>query len=245
MKYKITLSYDGTDYVGWQVQPNGISIQGVVEESLKKLFGKEIRVVGASRTDAGVHAHCQAAHFELESDVDPARIGYGLNAILPFAIRVKEVLRVAPSFHAQYSALNKIYHYHLYREKQDDPFRRLYHYHYHKPLNLPLMQAGAHFLEGTHDFTSFANKGSSAKTFTRTISRFQIVEEGSYLRFECEGGGFLYKMVRNLVSALMEVGKEKLSLEELKAIFSEQDRRRAPPPAPARGLSLVKIVYPS
>lgn len=243
MKYKLIVAYDGSNYVGWQIQPNGISIQGLLEQSLKRLLREEIRVIGASRTDAGVHALHQVAHFETESPIEAYKICFGLNAILPRDIRVKEVLSCLDSFHAQLSALRKTYHYHLYRGHEDDPFKRFYHFHYRLPLNLALMRQAATFLEGTHDFTSFANKGSSATSFQRTIFKLHLIEEGQYLRFECTGNGFLYKMVRNLVAVLIEIGKEKMTIADIQKLLLEKERRLAPAPAPARGLFLVKVEY--
>lgn len=243
MKYKILISYDGTHYVGWQSQPNGISIQETLEKALESFLGEKVVLIGASRTDSGVHALGQVAHFETEKECEARRFLYGINSLLPRDIRVKEISLVDASFHAQYMAKSKLYHYHLYLEKEDDPFTRFYHTHIPYPLNLSLLHEATKVFVGPNDFSAFANAGSSAKTFTRTIFRLDLIPEKGGFRFECEGDGFLYKMVRNIVGASLDVARGKISLDTLKEILSAKKRTLAPPPAPARGLFLVKINY--
>lgn len=241
-RYFLILSYDGTDYVGWQVQPNGVSIQGLVEKSLSLLLRYPIRVIGAGRTDAGVHALRQVAHFETEEKVNPQLI-YQLNGILPPSIRIHSIEEVSATQHAQYSATRKCYHYHLWLEKPISPFVARFRHAPSFPLSLPLIKEASGYFLGSHDFASFTNKGSSVKTTTRTLHRLDLCEQEGGIRLEFEGNGFLYKMVRNIVGALIEVGKGKLDPATLPHIFAAKDRRLAPMSAPARGLFLAWVDY--
>ncbi|MCH9627326.1 MAG: tRNA pseudouridine synthase A [Chlamydiales bacterium] len=242
-KYQLTLSYDGTDYVGWQVQSAGKSIQGLLEEALSILLKNQLRVIGAGRTDAGTHAHAQSAHFEVDQAIDCALVQRALNGMLPHDIRVLQLHPVADSFHAQYSATGKEYHYHLWLEPIVAPFVRRYRHHIPYPLDLNCLQAAAQTFMGTHDFATFANLGSSVKTTVRTLNRIDLVEQEGGVRLEFEGNGFLYKMVRNLVGTLVEVGAGKREVAEMQQLLDAQDRRVAGIAAPARGLFLVKVNY--
>lgn len=229
--------------MGWQIQPHGVSIQKTVENALRQIVQEELILVGASRTDSGVHALGQVAHFSVGKEIEKRRFLYGINSLLPRDIRVTNIEAVEDSFHSQYSAKSKLYYYHLHLEKEDPPFSRLYHYHFPYPLSISKLKEAAQVFVGTHDFSSFANKGSSAKTFERTIFRFDLLEEEGGYRFECEGDGFLYKMVRNMVGASIDVARCKLALDDVKNILAQRERTLAPPPAPARGLFLIKVNY--
>lgn len=244
-KYKLTIAYDGTHYCGWQVQPNGISIQSVLEKSLSCLLKDSITIIGAGRTDAGVHALGQVAHFETDQELSFDRILMSLNGILPSDIRIKELTPISKDFHARYSALGKEYHYHLWLEKTIDPFFHLYRHHPRFLVSLPLLQEAASAFVGTHDFSTFANVGGAAKTAIRTIQRIDMVPQEGGVRLEFEGNGFLYKMVRNIVGTLLEVASGKRPFESLKTLFEAKDRRLAGIAAPAKGLFLVKVRYPS
>jgi tRNA pseudouridine38-40 synthase len=245
LKYKLSIAYDGTRYGGWQVQLNSLSIQALIEDALKIALRKEIAVVSSGRTDAGVHARGQVAHFE----APPANLDLlfrSLNGILPEDIRILQIENVPSSFHARYSALSKEYHYHIHLDWALNPFKRLYAYHHPYPLDLTLMEQASHAFLGTHDFTSFANeasKGSAAKNPVRTITRLQIIPEPGGVRLEFEGNGFLYKMVRNITGTLLDVGRKKIRPEEIPALFEKKDRRQMSSAAPPQGLFLHRVNY--
>ncbi len=213
--YKLTIAYDGTNYSGWQIQPNATSIQELIQNALKIYLHKErVILIGSGRTDAGVHALAQVAHFRCPEEVDLFRLLSALNGILPRDIRITDAEQVDDAFNSRYSALGKIYHYHLYLERVMDPFRRLYCWQVRRKLDLPLLKKSAACFVGTHNFASFANEsheGSAGKNPVRTIDRLDIIEEPGGLRLEFEGNGFLYKMVRNIVGTMGRCGVEKTS----------------------------------
>lgn len=246
--YKIILAYDGTHYSGWQIQPNASSIQEHLQEAMRSLLGGiDVAVIGSGRTDAGVHALNQVAHFKIEQYFNPNRLLLALNGLLPRDIRVKKVEEVAINFHSQYDAIGKEYHYHLYLERVMDPFRRLYAWHVLRKIDLKLMQEGAERFKGTHDFTSFTNEahaGSVSKDPVRTIYRLDLYPTEGGLRLEFEGDGFLYKMVRNIVGTLIDVASNRLPLDDIQKTFEAKDRRRAGSAAPPHGLFLVRVDYP-
>lgn len=245
--YKLIISYDGTRYSGWQVQPNGISIQEVLQEKMSIILREKAHVTGSGRTDAGVHALGQTAHFKTKIRIDPYRFLHSLNALLPADIRVHSVEEVSPGFHPRYDAKGKIYSYHLNLNRTVSPFRRLYTLHVHDKIDVDLLKQAAQCFIGTHDFTSFANeahKGSAAEDAVRTIHRLDVIfEDEGYLRLEFEGNGFLYKMVRNIVGALLDVARGKIPLDKLPQILLAKDRKLAGQTAPAHGLFLVKVIY--
>lgn len=197
------LTYEGTAYVGWQIQPNGPSIQGVIEEVLYTLLREKTRLVGSGRTDAGTHALGQVAHFKTAQELDCPRFIRALNGMLPHDIRILTLESVSDDFHAQYSAMGKEYHYHLWLDHAVAPFVRRYRYKVPFALDLDLLREGAKHFIGTHDFATFANVGSSVKTTVRTLYRLDIAEQEGGVRLEFEGSGFLYKMVRNIVGTLI------------------------------------------
>lgn len=244
-KYRMWLSYEGTRYSGWQVQPNSVSIQGLVEKALNTFLKQEIRLIGAGRTDAGVHAQGQVAHFCYEKLLDCQTALNALNGILPFDIRIKHLEPTHPTFHAQYSALSKEYHYHLWLDRVMNPFYRLYrHQCFTKKFSVELLKEAAHYFLGTHDFATFANVGSSVKSTIRTLTRLDCIPQEGGFRLEFEGNGFLYKMVRNIVGTLLEVATHKRAVDDILKLLAAKDRRAAGMAAPAKGLFLVKINYP-
>lgn len=246
--YKLTIVYDGTRYSGWQVQPNAPSIQQCLQEALTAILsGQQVIVIGSGRTDAGVHALGQIAHFRVVHHFDLYRLLWSLNGLLPSDIRVKKIEEVPLHFHAQYSATSKEYHYHLCVDRIMDPFRRLYCWHVLRKLNISLLKEAAALFLGTHDFTSFANEahaGSVARNPIRTLYRLDVCPMEEEVRLEFEGNGFLYKMVRNIVGTLIEVASQRLALKDILAIFESKDRRCASPAAPPQGLFLVRVNYP-
>jgi len=246
--YKLIIAYDGTAYSGWQVQPNAISIQEIIEKALHTLTHEKVRLIGSGRTDAGVHALAQVAHFKCTEELDLPPIFRALNGILPPDIRLLHIGSAPSTFHAQRSALRKIYHYHLSFEPVLMPFDRLYCYHFRNrgKVSFDLLQEAARLFVGTHDFSSFANSGDEGacrKNPIRTIYRLDVVPHEKGVRLEFEGNGFLYKMVRNIVGMLLNVASGKRSIDEIEMLFQAKDRRLAPQSAPAQGLFLVKVLY--
>lgn len=220
--------------------------QELLEKALSTLLRTPTAAVASGRTDAGVHARGQVAHFTHEKDLDLFRLQLSLNGILPPDIRILSIEKVSPDFHARYGAVSKEYHYHLHLDRTTDPFKRLYAYHDYSPLDLEKMERAAACFVGTHDFTTFANegsKGSASKNPVRTITRLDLIHEAGGVRLEFEGNGFLYKMVRNITGTLLDVGRGKLFLESIPQLFAARDRQLAPPAAPARGLFLMKVNY--
>lgn len=244
--YKLIITYDGTDYCGWQIQPNGISIQEIIQEKVSIICREKITVIGSGRTDAGVHALGQTANFHAPEIKDLFRFQGSLNSLLPKDIRILSTEEVTKSFHAQYSPIGKIYHYHLHLDHAIDPFKRLYSLHVKEKINLDILKEAALLFLGTHDFTSFANQahlGSASRDAIRTIKRLDIVEKPGGICLEFEGDGFLYKMVRNIVGTLLEIAAGKYPMEEIPFMLASKDRKKAGQTAPPHGLFLVKVQY--
>lgn len=246
--YKILISYDGTAYSGWQIQPQGKTIQEEIEKALQLLAKEPVRVIGSGRTDAGVHAYGQVAHFRLSQELPTQLIFKSLNGLLAKDIRIHQVERAPDDFHAIYSAQGKIYHYNLHLEPVVPPFYRLYRHHIPHPIDLDLLKEATSLFVGTHDFTSFANsanQGAASKNAVRTISRIDLVPIEGGVRLEFEGNGFLYKMVRNSVGTLLDVAQYKRPIGDIPQIFAAKDRRQASRAAAARGLFLMHVHYPN
>lgn len=246
--YKLTIAYDGTNYYGWQVQPNGLSIQEVIQNTMKIILRHPTKIVGSGRTDTGVHALGQVAHFHSPIAIDLHRFISSTNGLLPPDIRLLKIEEVDATFHARYSAIGKTYHYHLWTAPVIFPFQRLYHWHCRDRLDIPLLQKAAVCFIGTHDFKAFANsshEGTASYDSVRTLSRLDVIEQQGGFRLEFEGNGFLYKMVRNIVGTLVEVARGKMSIEKIPAIIESQDRKKAASAAPALGLFLIEVRYPS
>lgn len=245
--YKLTIAYDGTAYCGWQVQLNGISIQSLIQHKISIILRTKVTLIGSGRTDAGVHARGQIAHFHSCKIHDFYRFQGSLNALLPRDIRILHIEEVPINFHAQYTAIGKTYYYHLNLDHVPDPFTRLYSLHVKEKINADLLKKASLFFIGTHDFTSFANEahlGSASKDPIRTLKRLDVVEELYGVRLEFQGNGFLYKMVRNIVGTLLEVAAGKRSKEEIPLILSQKDRKSAGQAAPPQGLFLMEVEYP-
>lgn len=245
--YKLTVAYDGTAYSGWQIQPNGISIQEVLQNQLRTILRQDVVIIGSGRTDAGVHALAQVAHFHFSQPIDLYRVSGSLNSLLPPDIRVKEIIEAPIDFHAQHHAIAKTYHYNLCLDSTYSPFNRLYSYHVREKMDRSLLKEAAMLFIGTHDFTSFANEahlGCASRDPVRTIIRLDVVEQEGGIRLEFEGDGFLYKMVRNITGTLLEVAAGKRRIDEIPEILTAKDRRRAGVAAPPHGLFLVHVQYP-
>lgn len=241
MRYKLTIAYDGTHYAGWQVQANADAIQPRIQKALEIVLRQKVDLSGSGRTDAGVHASGQTAHFDTTGMVDLKKTLLSLNALLPLDIRILEIEPVEPDFHARYSAKSKVYHYHL--TQTADPFTKLYRHLVLGPFNIALLKEGALQFIGTHDFTSFANTGGEEKPGVRTLYRLDVVEQRGGVRLEFEGNGFLYKMVRNITGTLLEVAAGKIPSQEIQEILKERNRRKAKAAAPAKGLFLYQVRY--
>lgn len=239
----LTVAYDGTAYNGWQVQPNGITIEGELNRALKELLGEDISVIGASRTDAGVHALCNMAVFDTESRILPEKIAPALNARLPEDIRVQRSVEVAPDFHPRRCNTKKTYEYRIYMGKYENPIGRQYAHFVYVPLDVEKMEKAAGYLVGEHDFKSFCVAKAQVLTTVRTLYGIEVKKEGNYLTIRVSGNGFLFNMVRIIAGTLLEVGKGKLAPEQVKEILEAKDRQEAGPTAPARGLTLVSFEF--
>ncbi|KIC75398.1 tRNA pseudouridine synthase A 1 [Neochlamydia sp. EPS4] len=244
--YKMIIAYDGTQYNGWQIQPNGIAIQQKIEETLKIVLRHPTSLIGSGRTDAGVHALGQVANFKTSLRVEPRRFLHSLNGILPKDIRIHSLENVPLNFNARYSAKGKIYHYYLHLKPTLNPFNRLYSLHVGENIDSNSLKEAAQLFIGTHDFTAFANEahsGVAAHDPIRTLQRLDVVptEEGLCLEFEAEG--FLYKMVRNITGTLLEIACNKRSISSIPEIFASKDRRCAGKSAPPHALFLMKVIY--
>jgi tRNA pseudouridine38-40 synthase len=241
-RIRITLSYDGTDYYGWQVQPGLPTIQGIVESVLAEIEGAEVKVEGSGRTDAGVHALAQVAAFSLNNPIPPPNLEKAMNRLLPRDIRVLTVDETAENFHPRFDATAKTYEYRILRAAVCSPFERRYVHHHPYPLNEARIFELAKTLEGDHDFTSFAaadDADALGRSKVRRIFSSEAWREGDRLIYRVRGSGFLKHMVRNIVGVLLEAGKGNL------VNFEEHFKAKIPPgpTAPARGLFLVRVEY--
>lgn len=244
MNIKITLSYDGTDFLGWQECIDGATIEETLRKTLETIYQHPIHLQAASRTDRGVHAEEQVVNFITEKSLDLNRLKISLNQLLPKAIRILKIEEAPKTFHPTLDAKGKEYHYSLCLTPVQSPFRRHFSWHLLSPLHLDRMKEGAAFFIGTHDFKAFSNTiDSKPKDTFCTLTCLDVVEDGVSLRFEIKGNRFLYKMVRNLVGTLVYLGMGKLSLDEVKNLLKKKDRTLAGITAPAHGLTLKKVYY--
>jgi tRNA pseudouridine38-40 synthase len=244
---KLTLAYDGTDFVGWQRQAEGTSIQGLLEDALARFEGAPVTVHGAGRTDAGVHALAQVASVSLTASHHPDTMQRALNAVLPPDVRVLQIAEEAADFHARFSAIGKTYEYRIVNAPFVSPFVRRYVWHVPGRLDLDAMRESASILTGTHDFAAFQGVGSAVSHTTRTIRRIEWHPgEGSCrpLAIRFDGNGFLRHMVRNIVGTLVDTGAGRWPADRVRVILESRDRARAGQTAPACGLFLVSVEYP-
>jgi tRNA pseudouridine38-40 synthase len=245
-RIRITVSYDGTNYHGWQVQPGLTTVQGTVETVLEQIEGTPVHVDASGRTDAGVHALAQVAAFNLVNPIPPENLRKAINRLLPRDIRVLSVEPAAPDFHPRFGARAKTYEYRLLRAETCSPFERLYVYHHPYPLDEEKMMELAPLLEGEHDFSAFAAADEAddlGRSKVRRIFSSQLARAGDRLIYRVRGSGFLKHMVRNIVGALLEIGKGNLSRGDLEARLKAGGDIPAGPTAPARGLFLVSVEY--
>lgn len=239
----LTLEYDGTDYVGWQTQMNGRGVQQEVEEALQKATGVYTPVCGASRTDAGVHAAGQRAHFDTKSRIPCDKYPFVFNSLLPPDISVVKADFVHPALHARFSAEGKRYTYRIDNGRQASALRRRFYAHVPLPLDVERMQAAADELVGTHDFSAFCAAGGSAKTTVRTLKTVTVERNHSEVLIKVEGNAFLYNMVRIIAGTLSAIGTGKMSGEVIRMALTSGNRRLLGPTAPACGLELTKVYY--
>jgi tRNA pseudouridine38-40 synthase len=241
---KLTVAYDGTNYVGWQRQANGVSVQQVLEEAFAPLVGGVApTVAGASRTDAGVHARGQVASVNTDSDLSVMAVWRALNVRLPADIRVLSVEDARPGFHARFHAASKSYRYRMVTSPVLQPFDRLYAWHAPEPKKIEWMRDAAAYLVGRHDFASFQARGAFVRDTVRTIHRLDLTADGDEIQIECEGDGFLRHMVRAIAGTLVEIGAGSRDPASMPAVLAARDRRAAGRTAPASGLTLVAVRY--
>jgi len=240
---KLTIAYDGTNFHGWQIQPNLRTIQGELQQAFQRLFNHDVSISGSGRTDAGVHAHRQVANVQTIRTMDCGAVLWGANALLPRDIRVLSVEDVDPEFHARHSARSKTYEYHLWRRAVVSPFRCSYVYAFRYPLRAEQMDRGAEQFLGTHDFTSFCSTATEIEDRTRTIYEATWRRSDEEWVFRIRGNGFLQYMVRTISGTLVQIGRGRMEVEQLPDIFAAKDRRLAGPSLPAHGLHLVEVEY--
>ena len=243
-------AYDGTNYCGWQVQKNGETIEGVLNRELSRLFGAEIAVIGASRTDSGVHALGNVAVFDTEARMPADKVAYALNSRLPEDIRIQRSLEVPPDFHPRRTACVKTYEYRILNREFELPSERLNSYFFRRELDVERMKAACPYFLGEHDFKSFCSIHTQAETTVRTIYSLEVLEEelpdldGRRIRIRVTGNGFLYNMVRILAGTLIQVGLGAYAPEDMEPMLTACDRQAAGPTAPAKGLTLIGMKYP-
>lgn len=242
---KLLIEYDGTNYIGWQIQlkSQGKSIQGVLQEKLEKIVCHKVKLAGAGRTDAGVHAKGQVANFFTESKIPVNRIPLALSSMLPSDIVVKGAWEVSHDFHALSSAVEKTYRYTILQSPINSAFEWRYCYHVRYVLDIDNMKKAVEYLIGTYDYSSFCSSGTTVKEFTRTVKEGKLYQEGNLLHFEITGDGFLYNMVRIIVGTLIEIGRGRWAPEYMAKIIAAKNRNMAGPTAPPQGLVMLNVIY--
>ena len=242
-RYFIYLSYDGTAYHGWQVQPNGISVQEEMQKALSTLLRQDIEIVGAGRTDAGVHARVMVAHFDFEQALDVVQLAYKLNRILPKDISVSKVMAVSTDMHARVSAVKRTYHYYIHLHK--DPFHRFYSCELHYELDFRLMNEAAAYLLECSDFAAFCKVHTDVKTTICKVTEARWIDDGGGCwHFVISADRFLRNMVRAVVGTLIDVGRHRLTLEQFKAVVEGKNRSNAGESMPGNALFLEDVKYP-
>lgn len=244
------VSYDGTNYEGFQTQPSGLTIQDKLELAIHRLTGETIKLIGSGRTDAGVHAYGQVINFLTSSRIPVERWSLAMNSRLPQDIVVRSAIEVPESFHARRSAISKTYRYTIQTAQYPDVFQRSYQYHHPRPLNIEAMREGLAYLIGEHDFTSYSSPKAQVDHRVRTIYEASITEAAhpevhmsEAIHIDLHGNGFLYNMVRIIVGTLIMVGQGKLQPRDMLSILHARDRTYAGPTAVAHGLSLWEVHY--
>ncbi len=243
-RVRLFVAYDGTDYCGWQIQPNGITVEEVLNRELCRLTGEDIRVIGASRTDSGVHALGNVAVFDTKSSIPPERMAYALNQRMPEDIVITKSDEVAADWHPRYQKnVKKTYEYHICNAPVPDPLKRRYSAFVSFPMDVGKMRKGAEYLVGEHDFVSFCNIRTNVSDTVRTVESITVTRSGPDIVIRITGNGFLYNMVRIIAGTLIRVGRGFYAPEKVKEILEERKRTAAGITAPANGLVLVEVEY--
>ncbi len=242
-RIKLTVAYDGTDYCGWQIQKNGVTVEEVLNRALSRLTEEKITVIGASRTDAGVHARGNVAVFDTDTRIPAERIAYAVNALLPEDVVVVRSEEVPAGWHPRKCVSVKTYEYRILNREFPDPVRRRDTYFVSFPLDLDRMRQAAGYLKGTHDFKSFCSAQTSVEDTVRTIYSLDVEKAGDLFTVRVRGNGFLYNMVRIIAGTLAGVGRGYFEPEEVERMLEEKDRTKAGVTAPPQGLTLVGIEY--
>ena len=242
-RIKLEVAYDGTNYHGWQIQPNKITVEEVINRELSHLFGESIKVIGASRTDSGVHALGNVAVFDTEARIPGDKVCYALNQRLPEDIRVQNSKEVPLDFHPRHCNSKKTYRYSILNCTIPKPTKRLYSHFLYLPLDVERMQEAANYFIGTHDFKSFCSSKTTVEDTVRTIYQLDISKNEDMVDIVVTGSGFLYNMVRIIAGTLIQIGIGAMNPDEVKEILEKCDRNCAGPTAPAKGLTLIGIEY--
>lgn len=243
MRVKLVVAYDGTAYHGWQIQPGAPTIEGELNRCLSELLQEKIQVIGASRTDSGVHALCNVAVFDTGTRIPPEKISYALNQRLPEDIRIQSSEKAADDFHPRHCDSRKTYEYRILNRAFPLPTRRLYAHFTYVPLDVEQMRQAAAYLIGEHDFKSFCSPAAVVESTVRRIYDLTVEKSGDEITIRVCGNGFLYNMVRIIAGTLMEIGRGNRKPEQMKEILALRDRQAAGPTAPACGLTLVKYDF--
>lgn len=242
-RFMLTIAYDGTAYSGFQIQKSCPTIEGEVQKCLGELLKEEVHLIGGSRTDAGVHALCNVAVFDSETNIPAEKLSYAINQRLPEDIRIMNSKEVSDDFHPRHCDTRKTYEYRISRGDFPVPTKRLYSYFTYHKLHLSRMQKAASFIVGEHDFKSFCAAAAVVESTVRTIYSLTVTQEDEDIVIRVCGNGFLYNMVRIIAGTLMEVGKGKWEPEHIRDILNLKDRKAAGPTAPACGLTLIKYEF--
>lgn len=242
-RVKLVVAYDGTAYHGWQLQPGSRTIEGELNSALSALLQEKIQLIGASRTDCGVHALCNVAVFDTNTRIPAEKISYALNQRLPEDIRIQSSEEVKADFHPRHCSSRKTYEYRILNTRFPIPTKRLYAHFTYVPLNVEKMRQAAAYLEGEHDFKSFCAAGSAAESTVRTIYELRVEKVGDEIVIRVCGSGFLYNMVRIIAGTLMEAGRGNIQPDAVRTILDAKARQMAGPTAPACGLTLVRYDF--
>ncbi|WP_054739465.1 tRNA pseudouridine(38-40) synthase TruA [Cellulosilyticum ruminicola] len=242
-RYKLIIAYDGTNYNGFARQPNGTTIVETLEEAVEKIVQHKVYILGAGRTDTGVHAKGQCCIFDSDTKVPVERLAKAINSKLPMDIAVQSVEKVSGDFHPRFGAKRKTYRYQIMNSKQRDPFSYKYALAYPYEVDLEKMKAAAEKMVGTHDFKCFCAAKTDVKDTVRTIYDIQIYQQDDLISVDICGNGFLYNMVRIIIGTLLKVNEGKLLVQDITRIIESKDRNLAGPTAPPQGLTMLKIIY--
>lgn len=245
MRIKLKIEYDGTGYSGWQRQENAPSIQQTIEDALSELLGEKTSITGAARTDAGVHALGQIAHFDSDTKIPPEKIAYALNFALPKDIRIRSSMQVSDAFHARFDAKAKWYRYSIYNNRHASALYRNYFCHVAYALDTVVMSEALGCIRGRHDFSAFAASGSVAKETTKEIYVAKLKSVGDRISIDIIGNGFLYNMVRIIAGTLIDIGRGKISSSSLRKMLETKQREDGGITAPPEGLMLMEVFYDS